>query len=106
MEIIDIMISIMMLSSTEIVLEMAARLKKRRLAQNLTQEGLVRRSGVPLGTLKKFERSGRISLRSFLQLAIALKDERALQNLLLEPEFKTLDDVLQSDKPAKRGRIN
>jgi len=100
------MVSIMMLSSTEIVLEMAARLKKRRLAQNLTQEGLVRRSGVPLGTLKKFERSGQISLRSFIQLAVALKDEKALEDLLLEQEFKTLDDVLRNDKPQKRGRIN
>lgn len=100
------MISVILLSSTEIALEMAARAKKRRLALNLTQEGLVRRSGVPLGTLKKFERSGQISLRSFIRLAVALKDERALEGLLLEQEFKTLDDVLQSDKPPKRGRIN
>ncbi len=99
------MISFTMLSSKEIALEIASRLKKRRLAQKLTQEGLARRSGVPLGTLKKFERSGQISFTSFIQLAIALQDERALENLLGEQEFKTLDDVLQSDKPPQRGRI-
>jgi len=95
----------MMLPAKEVALELASRLKMRRLAQNLTQAGLSRRSGVPLGTLKKFERSGQISLTSFIRLAIALQDERALENLLREPEFKTLDDVLQSDKLPRRGRI-
>lgn len=99
------MISFMMLPAKEVALELASRLKMRRLAQNLTQAGLSRRSGVPLGTLKKFERSGQISLPSFIRLAIALQDERALENLLREPEFKTLDDVLQSDKLPRRGRI-
>ncbi len=99
------MISFMMLPAKEVALELASRLKKRRLAQNLTQAGLSRRSGVPLGTLKKFERSGQISLTSFIRLAIVLQDERALENLLREPEFKILDDVLQSDKPPRRGRI-
>jgi len=99
------MISFMVLAAKEVALELASRLKKRRLAQNLTQAGLSRRSGVPLGTLKKFERSGQISLTSFIRLAIALQDERALENLLREPEFKTLDDVLQSDKLPRRGRI-
>jgi len=93
------------LSSTEIALEVAARLKSRRLAQQLTQEGLARRSGVPLGTLKKFERSGQIAFVSFIRLAIALKDEGALENLLLEEEFASLDELLERDKRPKRGRI-
>ena len=99
------MISFMMLPSKDIALEIAVRLRKRRLARQLTQEGLARRSGVALGTLKKFERSGQIAFTSFIQLAIALQDERALENLLGEQQFKTLDDILQSDKLPQRGRI-
>ena len=99
------MISFMMLPSKDIALEIAARLRKRRLAQQLTQEGLARRSGVALGTLKKFERSGQIAFPSFIQLAIALQDERALENLFGEQQFKTLDDILQSDQLPQRGRI-
>ena len=99
------MISFMMLPSKDIALEIAARLRKRRLAQQLTQEGLARRSGVALGTLKKFERSGQIAFTSFIQLAIALQDERALENLFGEQQFKTLDDILQSDQLPQRGRI-
>ena len=99
------MISFMMLPSKDIALEIAARLRKRRLAQQLTQEGLARRSGVALGTLKKFERSGQIAFTSFIQLAIALQDERVLENLFGEQQFKTLDDILQSDQLPQRGRI-
>ena len=90
----------------DIAAEIALRLRSRRLAQNLTLEGLARRSGVPLGTLKKFERTGQIALVSFIRLAIALKDEAALEKLLLEQKFETLDEILQSVKKPKRGRIN
>lgn len=99
------MMSFTMLSAQEITLELSARLKSRRLAQRLTQEGLARRSGVPLGTLKKFERSGQIALRSFIRLAIVLKDEGALENLLLEGKFASLDEVLKRGKQPQRGRI-
>ncbi len=94
-----------MLSPEETTLAIATRLKSRRLARMLTQQGLARRSGVALGTLKKFERSGQISLKSFVRLAIALQDEGALENLMREEEFATLDEVLQSDQKRQRGRI-
>ena len=81
------------------------RLKRRRLALQLTQQGLADRSGVSLGTLKKFERSGQIALQSFVRLAIALQDERALEQLMQEQKFSSLDEVLQSDKQRQRGRI-
>ena len=89
----------------DIATEIALRLKNRRLAQNLTLEGLARRSGVALGTLKKFERTGQIALVSFIRLVITLKDEAALENILLEQKFETLDEILQSGKKPKRGRI-
>lgn len=99
------MISFSITPSEDIATALAVRLRNRRLAQNLSQEGLARRSGVALGTLKKFERTGQISLVSFIRLAITFKDEAALENLLLEQEFETLDEILQSVKKPKRGRI-
>ena len=101
----DTMISFNLMASEDIATEIALRLRNRRLAQNLTLEGLARRSGVALGTLKKFERTGRIALVSFIRLVITLKDEAALENILLEQKFETLDEVLQSGKKPKRGRI-
>ncbi|MGB7450547.1 MAG: helix-turn-helix transcriptional regulator [Lysobacterales bacterium] len=101
----DTMISFNLMAPEDIATEMALRLRNRRLAQNLTLEGLARRSGVALGTLKKFERTGQIALVSFIRLVITLKDEAALEKILLEQKFETLDEILQSGKKPKRGRI-
>ena len=101
----DIIMTFAMLPSEEIAAALAARLKSRRLAQNLTLEGLAKRSGVALGTLKKFERSGRIALVSFIRLVVVLKDEAVLEKLLLEQRFETLEEVLGSGKKPQRGRI-
>ena len=89
---------------SDVAADLANRLKARRLARNLTQDGLARRSGVALGTLKKFERTGAISLVSFVRLVIALGEEAALERLMANPEFETLDQVLSVTKMRKRGR--
>ena len=94
-----------LLPSEDIALELASRVRSRRLAQRLTQEGLASRSGVPFGTLKKFERTGQIALVSFVRLVVALGDEAALENLLLEKKFSTLDEVLDVKTKPKRGTI-
>jgi len=86
-------------------MELANRAKGRRLSLDLTLEGLAKRSGVALGTLKKFERTGHISLISFIRLSVALNDDAALERLLIEPEYDTLEDVLEVKKRRKRGRI-
>lgn len=93
------------LPSEDIALELALRVKSCRLAHRLTQEGLANRSGVSFGTLKKFERTGKIALVSFIRLVAALGDEAALENLLLEKKFSTLDEVLDVKKKPKRGTI-
>lgn len=97
--------SFVLLPSEDIALELASRLRSRRLAQRLTQEGLASRSGVPFGTLKKFERKGQIAFVSFIRLVTALGDEAALENLFLEQKFETLDEVLDVKKKPKRGTI-
>ena len=89
----------------DIAADLAKRLRTRRLTRNLTQEGFARRSGVALGTLKKFERSGAISLVSFIRMVVALGEEAALEQLLADQEFETLDQLLTTPKTRKRGRF-
>ena len=97
--------SFSLLAPQEIATDLAKRAKGRRLSLDLTLEGLAKRSGVALGTLKKFERTGQISLISFIRLTVALKDDAALERLLLEPEYDSLEDVLGHKNTRKRGRI-
>ncbi len=96
-----------LLPAPEVAADLARRLKSRRLARNLTQPGLAARSGVPLGTLKKFERTGSISLVSFVRLVVALGEQAGLERLMEtdDRDYLTLDQMLATPKPRKRGRI-
>ncbi len=64
--------SFILKSQQEVMQEIAERAKFKRLEQNLTQEGLALRSGVSLGSIKRFERTGEISLKSLIDIALAL----------------------------------
>ena len=86
----------------------AEAVRTRRLSLNLTQMGLQQRSGVSLGTIKKFEHSGKISLESLLQLAIALGATKGFESLFAHaasPEFRSIEDLLKEPKIRKRGRV-
>jgi len=47
--------------------------KERRLLIGYTQVSLSEKSGVPLGSIKRFEKSGEISLKSLLKLSVPLE---------------------------------
>ncbi|MBI5447598.1 MAG: helix-turn-helix transcriptional regulator [Gammaproteobacteria bacterium] len=86
--------------------EMAKAAKNKRLSFNMTQESLSERSGVSLGTLKKFEYTGKISLESLLKIATILKSLDDFSGVFkpTPPEsYSSLDELLKQ-KVRKRGR--
>lgn len=86
---------------------LAARAKARRLAMNLTQEGLARRSGVTLPSLKRFERTGQISLESLLKLALVLDCLQEFERLFSAAPAQpaSLDELLAAQPVRKKGRL-
>ena len=62
----------------EINTDIANRIAQLRKRKKISQKELAVRSGVSLGSLKRFEQSGEISLQSFTKLAIALEVEGEL----------------------------
>jgi len=88
---------------------MAVHLRARRLAMELTQDGLATRSGVPLPTLRKFEQTGEISLATLLKLLMVVggMEEVVQAAAPRDMPFASIDDVLKagSGKPVRqRGR--
>ena len=57
---------------SEVRLELAAKAKEYRLALNISQKELAERSGVSLGSVKRFEGSGLVSLSALLEIALVL----------------------------------
>ena len=59
----------------EINNDIAQKIVRLRKRKKITQKQLAARSGVSLGSLKRFEQSGEISLQSLTKIAIALDVE-------------------------------
>lgn len=65
-----------------------------RKRKKITQKQLAARSGVSLGSLKRFEQSGEISLQSLKKIAIALDMENELEGLFDNVPFASIDEVI------------
>ncbi len=90
----------------EIQFDIAERAKLCRLELNLTQSGLAKRSGVSLGSIKRFELTGEISLNSLLKLAIVLENLDTFDIVFTKKRPKvTLDEIIKAKKTPKRGRV-
>lgn len=95
------------LNPSDVALQIAARVKARRLELNLTQEGLAARSGVKFATYRRFEQTGEISLRGLLQVGFALNALSEFDALFAQKQYQSLDDVLNEQSVIrKRGKKN
>ena len=85
---------------------LAENTRRRRLEMDLTQEGLAKRSGVPLPTLRKFEQKHTISLESYLKLQMVLGslDDILEATKMEKSEFTSIDEVLAADNAPTRKR--
>lgn len=85
----DIMISFNLTTPQEMLKRIANKARAKRLVLNLSQQTLAEMSGVSYGVLKKFERTGQISLESLLKLALTLGS------------MDDFDDLFKPDNPAR-----
>lgn len=99
------MIAINVYTPREVALQVAARVKARRLELDLTQEGMAAKAGVKFATYRRFEQTGEISLRGLLQVGFALNALSDFDALFAQRQYRTLEDVLNEGKVTrKRGR--
>lgn len=74
----------------------AERIVQLRKRKKITQKEIARRSGVSLGSVKRFEQSGEISLQSLTKIAIALGVDGELDTLFSEVPFASIEEVIRS----------
>lgn len=89
----------------EILRQVAERMKTKRLQMNLTQQGLALRANVSLGTLKHFEKTGKVSFETLLAVAMALGCLEDFDDLLknVERPINLFDE--KEPKKRMRGRV-
>ncbi|MBQ3656627.1 MAG: helix-turn-helix transcriptional regulator [Bacteroidales bacterium] len=83
---------------------LAENLKARRLEKKISTKTLSQMSGVPASTIQHFELKHSISLESFVKLAKALGYSEEIMQLLSEPKYDTMEELLEINKNSLRKR--
>ena len=83
---------------------MAENLRTRRLEKKLSTKSLSAMSGVPASTIQRFELKHVISLESYVKLAKALGYAEEMMNLLAEPKYDTMEELLEINRNRTRKR--
>jgi len=83
---------------------LANNLKCRRLEKKFSTKTLSEMSGVPTSTIQHFELKHSISLVSFVKLAKALGYSEEIIQLLAEPKYDTMEELLEINKNSLRKR--
>ncbi len=78
----------------EIAKELVEKIKQQRKRLKISQIQLAAKSGVSLGSIKRFESKYEISLNSFIKILIALNLERDLENLFTQKDYSSIDEVI------------
>ena len=69
-------------TNAQVLKELAQRSRDLRKANKLSQQELAERSGVSLGSLKRFESTGKVSLESLVKIMAVLERLDELDDLL------------------------
>jgi transcriptional regulator with XRE-family HTH domain len=96
-------------TETDVLRETADAIRQQRLALNLPQAELASRSGVPLGTLRRFEQTGQSSFLTVAKLITTLGMSDQLLAALKRPNhtassIKAFLDADSSGSVRKRAR--
>lgn len=79
----------------EINMNLAGRIAGIRKRRGISQERLGEMSGVSYGSIKRFERTGQISLLSLTRLAVALDCADEIRRLFSEVPYRNIEEVLR-----------
>ena len=85
-------------SPDEMNKNIASRMSKRRKEKKITQVQLAKYSDVSLGSIKRFERSGEISLSSLIKIAFVLGCEDDFDGLFAKRGYTSIEEVLNEGK--------
>ena len=73
---------------------LAEKIKQQRKKLRISQENLAQKSGVSLGSIKRFETKYEISLQSLIKIAIALDLDGDFEGLFAAKSYTSINEVI------------
>ena len=83
---------------SDVAIKLAHKLKSIRKRRKITQKQLAARSNVSYATLRKFEKTGQISLESFIKISMELGLTSELNNLISVPVYNSIEEVINEQR--------
>ena len=83
---------------SDVLLELAQKVKKLRKSKKMSQADLSKRANLSLGSLKRFEQTGQISLESLLKIAFILGRLEEFDLLFKWNEMEEIEKLFKEDK--------
>ena len=78
----------------EIAKSFADKIKEHRKKLKISQKVLAQKSGVSLGSIKRFETKYEIALQSFIKIAIALDLDKDIETLFTQKTYNSINEVI------------
>ncbi len=75
--------------------DVAKREKKRRKSMKITQKDMAERTGMSLGSIKRFEQTGEISFHSLLKIAFVLDCLDDFDQMFAQKYYRSAEEVLR-----------
>jgi transcriptional regulator with XRE-family HTH domain len=88
----------------DIVKLLCDRLRKERLAKQMTQADVAARSGIGVNTVSNLEAGKNVGFENLVKVAMVLGYGDALAELF-KPKIDSLEDILRYEKSAARQRV-
>jgi len=85
-------------TAEEMNLSLAKRIRTVRKRRKISQEQLSRMSGVSLGSIKRFETTGMISLLSLTKISIALGCADEISGMFTNVAYQSIQEVINEQK--------
>ncbi len=83
---------------SDVTKRLAERMKSIRKRKKISQKQMAARSNVSYATLRKFEKTGQISLESFVKIAMELGIIGEVNSLFTEPVYTSIEEVVNARK--------
>lgn len=85
-------------TAEELDKKLAERIRRIRKRRSISQQELADMSGVSYGSVKRFEKSGQISLLSLTKLAMALELTDELRDLFTQVTYRNIEEVIHEER--------
>lgn len=79
----------------EIAKSLAEKIKEQRKKLKISQAALAQKSGVSLGSIKRFETQYEISLQSLIKIAIALDLDGDFEKLFATKTYNSIEEIIK-----------